>query len=304
MRVGNTSRIHPVNYAKSKPGLNVSPELIKRRCAHVIDLGALRASVGPLWESIEEAVQSRMATVMSRRLSIADCYEKLDDTHYLIISPSAEMEDGALLAVRVACEFLKSLEDKCDVSNLRIDVVERITSDGMQSTPIHMDRLARLVEQAQVTDVIFPPHLRRARAAKPIENDSGRPARGMLRPSYRFEPIWDAHKEAITTCLCVPDEIVCANSNLQVSLNVKEVTLRERTNLEVRGILTGTQQLSKKFELGDRFILGIPVSFDTLCSSFGRSELIAVCRGLPNVYRQYLSFFLTDVPLGASAITS
>jgi hypothetical protein len=93
--VGNTPRIHPVNYAKSKPGLNVSPELTERRCAHVIDLGALRASVGPLWESIEEAVQSRMATVMSTQLSIADCYEKLDDTHYLIISPSAEMEDGA-----------------------------------------------------------------------------------------------------------------------------------------------------------------------------------------------------------------
>jgi hypothetical protein len=173
--VGNTPRIHPVNYAKSKSGLNVSPELIKRRCAHVIDLGALRASVGPLWGSIEEAVQSRMATLMSTQLSIADCYEKLDDTHHLIISPSAEMEDGALLAVRVGCEFLKSLEDKCDLSNLRIDVAERITSDGMQSTPIRMDRLARLVEQAQVTDVIFPPHLRRARLRSPLKTTAGDP---------------------------------------------------------------------------------------------------------------------------------
>jgi hypothetical protein len=241
-----------------------------------------------------------MATVMASQLSVADCYEKLDDTHYLIVSPSEEVEDGSILPVRVACEFLKSLEGKCDLSNVRIDLVEQVVGDKIQSTPIRLDRLARLVELAQVSDVIFPPHLRRVAPTQTSDSGAERPSRGALRANYRFEAIWDTQKEAITTYLCVPDGILCANTSLEVSIDLSDLSLRERSNIEVQGILIGAQQLSKKIELGDRFILGIPLSFDTMCSPYGRSEIARVLRGLPGLYRQYLTFFLMDIPLGVS----
>ncbi len=286
-----------MNNVRMKPKTAIPAELIPRRCVHVINLCALRGSVGPLWDSIQEAIEARMAAVMATQLSTADCYERLDDTHYLVVTPMAEADQGAVIAVRAACEFLKSLNGSCDLSNVCIDVVDYLGEDGLDCTPIRLDRLAQLVDQAQVADVILPPHLRR-NAPLHVDTATGTAPRGPLHVVHRFEAIWDAKHEAVTTYLCKAEKITYGPDESTVQFG--ELTLRERTNVELMGLMAGTNHLSRKVENGDRFLLGIPLSFDTMCSPYGRSEVMRTCRGLPRIYRQYLSFLLAGIPLGVS----
>ncbi|MGZ5920354.1 MAG: hypothetical protein ACXWLT_01145 [Rhizomicrobium sp.] len=234
---------------------------------------------------------------MAAHLSTADCYERLDDTRCMIVTPNARGDEGAIIAVRVACEFLKSLNGSCDLSNVRIELAESLTGEGIQTVPLRLDRVASLVERAQVTDVILPPHLRRG--APPPAEETVRAAHKEMKINHQFEPVWDARHEAITTYICRPHQVMCDAAS-PVALQLDELNARERINLEISGLLAGAHELSLKVETGDRFLLCMPLSFDTMCSPYGRSEIVRTCQGLPVLYRQYISFLITGVPPGVS----
>jgi hypothetical protein len=283
-------------HAKSR----VPPDLIERRCAHIIDLSAVRAAMGTLWSVMQGSVRSRLESVITKGLTSADYYERLDEERYLIVTPNAPAEEGATITLKIASEFLNALNGSCDLRNVHIETAEQ---DGAHIVGrlIEATALAELIEKAGITDVTVPPKLRRGASPqleKPVSGGGPAP-RSELRIAHRFEALWDARNQAITTYISLPDSITCAEEP-DGQLAPGELTIRERTRLEMSGLMAGVAHLSRFLEGGERFLLCVPISFDMVCSPYGRMEFTATCRGLPGAFRQYLVFLLTDVPLGVT----
>ncbi|HTT97759.1 MAG TPA: hypothetical protein VMF58_06885 [Rhizomicrobium sp.] len=268
----------------------------------MIDLSCFRVSAGSIWGSIQDAVRTKFETILRQRLAPTDSFERIDETRYLIVTPQTAGDDGAIFAVRIAHEMAIALNGRCEFTDLRVETVKKSGPSAIACRPMRSETLAALIDKAQIPEVVLPAHLRgrlRTQTSDTEPNRAGNVRRSQLSVAHQFEPVWNVHREAISTYLCTPKTIVSANSP-GIELNISDLDLRERTNVELSCIQTGVKFLSRNLESGDRFLLGLPISFETLCSPYGRMEFAGLCRGLPAVYRQYLVFAIVEVPSGVT----
>jgi hypothetical protein len=280
--------------------LPILPEGMAPGRAHVADLCTIRIAMGALWSSMREGVRGRLERIIARCLGPSDSYRRLDDERYLIITPAATDDEGAVLVLRILVEFFQTLNGGCDLDDIRIASAEPGPDAGLQIIPIPPPDLARLAEKANLQGIMLPRTLR----GLAMQSDKDAPAepvmrRGPLTVSHHFEPLWDAPNQAVTTYICAPKAIICADAQ-EAQLQPDDLNPRERSMVEMAGLMKGVGYLSKFIEAGDRFLLCMPFSFETLSSPYGRMEFVRTCRGMPIAYRQYLMFFLADVPLGVT----
>ncbi len=287
----------PVENALSTPSSGGRDDL-KPGCAHIIDLCAVRSAMGPLWNTMQDGVRGRLEHVIGQRLSSTDYYERLDAERYLIVTPSARDGEGAVFAVRVMIDFLTALNGTCAFGDIHIEVAESDSKGGVRGRPVPVTVLIKVVEKAGLSDIMLPPQLRGAAVQTKKDQPAGQAVRP-LNTVHHFEPLWDARNQAITTYMCVPQSITAAETP-DTPVAMSDLNVRERTTIELAGLVKGVGFMSKFVEAGDRFLLCVPISFETLCSPYGRTEFTGICRGLPATYRQYLIFLLTDVPLGVT----
>lgn len=280
--------------------LPLLPEGLAPGCAHVADLCTVRIGMGALWASMQDGVRGRLERIMAQRLAAGDHYRRLDDERYLVVTPEAQDGEGAILLLRILSEFFLTLNGSCDLDDIRIALAEPDPERGLKTAPLSSADLARLVEKAGLQGIALPRTLRGL--AAPCDKDAPvepPPRRAPLSVSHHFEPLWDARNQAVTTYICAPRAIACADAP-EARLTPDDLTQRERGMVEMAGLMKGVGSLSKFVEAGDRFLLCMPFSFGTLSSPHGRMEFVRTCRGLPAAYRQYLMFLLADVPLGVT----
>ncbi len=279
---------------------SVPSEEMPAGCAHIVDLCTVRIAMGALWSTMQDGVRGRLQRIMAQRLDASDHFRRLDHERYLAITPSAGEHESATLMLRVMSEFFLTLNGSCELEEIRIAAAEPDGAGGIKDTPLPAAELARLVERAGLPGIVLPRPLR-GLLPQPDKDAPVEPAlrRAPLQVSHHFEPLWDAPNEAVTTYMCAPERIACAEAP-DVRLRPDELTVRERSMLEMAGLMKGVGYLSRFVEAGDRFLLCLPFSFETLSSPYGRMEFVRTCRGLPVAYRQYLLFLLADVPLGVT----
>jgi hypothetical protein len=110
--------------------------------------------------------------------------------------------------------------------------------------------------------------------------------------SHKFTPIWDAQQEAVTTYRCVSAEQIASDAagpDLQAKLDLAVTVSR---------VVKATEVLGRHLEMGEKFLMWIPIAFDVLTSPVGRMEIAGVCRSVSPDLRPYLIFEMSDLPFG------
>ena len=280
----------------------LEPELFERRCVHVLDLCIIRSSSGPLWEEIGSSIRARLESILQARLKPDSSYERAGDTRYVIVTPGTQNDEGAIAVLRIAAELEATLNGRCDLDRIHI---EEAIFDGptrIRSHRIWPEQLSLLAQRGQIFDADDPSQAgqglsgradRRRQTKRPSKRRSG------LEIAHQFEPVWDAKNEVISTYLCTPQSIESRDAPGE-TVKFCELTQGERTVVELSCLRFGVGQLSRSLESGDRFLLSVPISFETLCTPGGRAEFGRTCRGLPAIYRPYIMFLLTDLPVGVT----
>ncbi len=278
----------------------IPPELFERGNVHVIDLCAIKSASGPLWSEIGGSICSRLETILCLRLEEPSWFEKATETRYVVVTPRAEGDDGAIFAFRIVCELQEALNGRCDFDQMHIEAAVADGPNSIKSTRIRSEQLALLAERSQIFEGTSP-HRRRRRVSTRAKS-AGRivKRRSGLRVTHQFEPVWDARHEVVSTYLCTPASIASSDDASDETVPLSELTAGERTMVELSCLKTGVGHLSRHLESGDRFLLGVALSFETLCTPSGRMEFGGTCRGLPEIYRPYIMFLLTDIPLGVT----
>ncbi|MEI9888099.1 MAG: hypothetical protein WDN08_16690 [Rhizomicrobium sp.] len=280
----------------------IAPELFERRCVHVIDLSVVKTTSGPLWDEIGASIRSRLESILRTQLSPESYFERSSETRYVLVTPATRNDDGAIAALRVAGELETTLNGRCDLDRIHI---EEAAYDGpcrIKSQRIWPEQLNLLAQRGQLFDTADPSQAglglagradRRRQTKRPSKRRSG------LEIVHHFEPVWDAKNEVISTYLCTPESIESCDAPGE-KIKFSDLTQSERATAELSCLKTGVGQLSRSLESGDRFLLGVPISFETLCTPNGRTEFSRTCRGLPAIYRPYIMFLLVDLPVGVT----
>ena len=269
----------------------IPAELFERRCVHVIDLAETKAASGPLWSEIGDSVCGRLESIFRLRLDASGTFEKVGETRYVIVTPSAQSEDGLIIAFRIVSELQMTLNGRCEIDQMHIEIAVADGPNSIKSSRVRVEQLVALSKKHTFSESSRADPHRRTAHSKNFSAD--------FLITHQFEPIWDARHQVVSTYLCTAAEISSSSAGGTV-LQLADLAPSERTIVELSCLRTGVGKLSRCLETGDRFLLGIRISFETLCSPAGRMEFSGTCRGLPALYRPYIMFLLVDVPLGVT----
>jgi hypothetical protein len=277
----------------------VPPEALARGATYIINLSVLRAETGALWSSLVEGVHLRLETACKRALAPQDYFANVDELRYLVAINAGQPSESAEVVLRIAYELTIAILGSCEPRGLSLERVEGYGNGDLISSPIRPDELARIAQGVDASQRTLP-----AKSSEWSEEGGKRkkrvPHRDGITIHHHFEPIWDCRHEAITTYMCCPERVEETDGVGTKTLDISDLTQQERTTLDLSCIAHGVRSLSRGVEIGDRFVLALPVGFETLSAPLGRTEFVRLCRGLPAAYRPYLLFMLTGVPLGVA----
>lgn len=296
-----------------------SPAFLERGCVNVISLSDIRAQAGDRWNRIRVNVYDRIETLLRQRLGPSDFFARIEETKYLVTMPSSEPEDVNIICMRVAYDLYTNLLGQCDVNQIHVYKAINAGEGQMQLIQIPTERMAVLAEKAGLNNspagenakqpspsggaTSASPAIFRTEDNFPAVNQTVNVHEGLEERSktltivHQFVPLWSMANNAITTYICEPRQIMSLDIPRR-PITLPQLTLRERIKIELTTLREGIAKLAAHIESGNRFILGMQVSFDVLGAPAGRMEYLAECRNFSNEYRAYLDFIITDVPQG------
>ncbi len=287
-----------------------SPALLERGCVNVIGLEAIRQEEGPRWPQIRDGVYAHLEELLREKLGPTDFFARFDDVSYLVTMPSANPEDVNVVCLRVAYDLFSNFFGQCDIRRIQVSTASNAGENLLALKPLPSGRIDTLVEMAGIQDS-NPPDIviSNVSAPSPIVGDRSTAAEdGMQSPAARaaapivehhYIPVWAVPNCAITTYICAPKSILAAEPPKK-HIAIAQPTSRERILVELSCLHAGVGQLAKQGRTGERFLLGVAISFDVLGSPAGRMEFLSACHGLSSEYRQHLEFTLTEVPPGVA----
>lgn len=295
-----------------------SPVFLDRGCVNVISLADIRDEAGARWARMRDGVYDRIEALLRQRLGPADFFARIDETKYLVTMPSSEPEDVNVVCLKVAYELTSNLLGQCNINQIQVSKAVNAGENQMSLLQLPTERLAILAEKAGLEDgktVVspVPPTAQRQLSllglkpddpfSKAVTNQTFNVVEGAeehtktLTIVHQFVPLWSALNNAITTYICEPRQIMSLDIPRR-AITVPQLTLKERIRIEIATLREGMAKLASHIESGNRFILGVQVSFDVLGAPAGRMEYLNECRNFSSDYRSYLDFILTDVPGG------
>lgn len=283
-----------------------SPAFLNRGCVNVIGLDAIKDQAGSRWPRVQSNVYDRLETLLRQRLGPTDFFARIDETAYLVTMPSTEPEDVDAVCLRIAYDLCSNLLGQCDIGQLRVSKASQAGEHQMALKPLGIETVAVLAEKAGIhyptkgghteqdedEDSLFP-----SENGIIINPDEGEVGAKALTIAHQYMPLWSAINNAITTYICEPRQVMSLDLPRR-PVTVPQLTMKERIKIELSSLREGINKLSQHIESGNRFILGVLVSFDVLGTPAGRMEYLNECRNLSHEYRQYLDFILTEVPQG------
>jgi len=285
----------------------IADELYAQGCVFIIDLFSIRVSSGVLWERTRENISQRLSSILSRLAPQATQHLSGPSlTRCIVTLPEIAPEKGIAVCVRAAYELAIGLLGRCEISDIHVSRAAKSSSGALLPKRLQTEELLSIVERLKLSDLIIPKQLASKRP-KAEGVDASEAAASMSSSKQRnfkvtvgFEPVWDARAEAVCMYRCAPHGLALEGGGDETISAPGELSRKERAAIEFNTFLLGIEELSKCVERDDRFLLNIPISFETLASPIQRTELSQICHGILPAYRQYIIFTITDVPLGVS----
>lgn len=257
-----------------------SPDLLARGCVCVIGLDHIRSATGARWEKSRHSVWAHLENLLRQRLAPTDFYTRLDDVSMLVSLPALGMEEAQICCLRVAQELNAMMMGSSEPEDVILQRAVPAPDGGIATEHIPAIRLRELASRGGMSE-----HAAQPRTA------SGAAEPGELR--HRFQPVWNAQKQAVTTwrCFSIAPPHAPAVPTPQASLRHELAMTRSR-------IQHATRILSEKLQVQQRFLLWLPLSFEMMSAPVSRMEIAAALRELPGELRPYLMFEIENLPYG------
>ena len=273
-----------------------------------IGLTKIREKLGDRWAHVAERADDITRKAIERRLTSADVYTHYKELHYLIIFAQLSKDQAQLKCALIAEEITKRLLGD-DIAPELLEVKTMVAPIGGDIGFEDVPGIEALAEKINCSDDESANGKSAAATATAAEDDQwwldgnadGSDPLAGVQVVYR--PMWDVKRNAVTTYVCVP-ALPGPDGRLRVGESeiprLKEPAVAHRLDAMVqRRVIT---DLRKLVAANQRYLLCLPVHFETLASGPRRAEFADLCqRGIPAQGAKFLVFEITNVPAGVPA---
>lgn len=254
----------------------------------------IAAQFGERWKSAADRAESIAAQTIERHLSLPDdAYVRLDTLTYLVLFSRTPAATANAAAGRIATEIAEQLlGTSWEPEQLTLLTVFGRIPDGLEarSIPIPGPRSGSLLDSI----------LRSAEAGEKL--GSGREASAddpFRETTLVYRPMWDVQLGVLSTYLAVPAQRTASGelrAGTSEMMTAGDAELTARLDAVVVGRVAA--ELEESVAAGRKFLVGIPVHFDTLAARGSRTEFLAACDAIPLAARRLVIFELLNVPVG------
>lgn len=256
----------------------------------VIGLDGIKRVAAARWEKMKPSIYQRIETILRQKLGPSDFFIQIDEISYLVTIPAVEPEEAQVCCLRVAYELHTGLLGPCTIGQLQIAAAVAKDDNTLDVVPIVAPQILTLAERAGLDELVSASKANdeRKHALQRVQAKSPHPG-----VTHCFVPVWDARAEAISAYRCVvtatepPADSVTpigkARSALKLALAALDISVAALDAAIVRG---------------ERFLIHVRVTFETLTSPVARMEFVSACRDLSHELRPYLVFEIADLPVG------
>jgi len=253
----------------------------------IIGLDRAREKFGASWERLSGRIERIARNAIERYLLPGDIYTVWQETSYLIVFASLDLERARMKCMLIADEMMKALFGEAGSDIVMIDsAVTRVESGG--------DRSPR-----SIIDQLSPPHETPGKEAttagetKPATVASSKAARAL---QFAYRPIWDTTLGALSAYLCMP---VQHGVEVRTSFAAGAATSAEAAQLDFALQEHVVATLTRMLEQGCRALIVPSVHFETLAAGPSRRRYVeTLTKSITSEMARLLVIEIVDVPDG------
>ena len=257
----------------------------------VIGLDTIRRVADGRWDKMRESIYSRIEAILRQKLGPSDFFIRIDEVSYLVTIPAVEPEEAQICCLRVAYELHTGLLGPCSISQLHIATAIAKNDTTLALAPIVIPQILTLAERAGIEELVGAGSSEIGRMRRTRFSDRQDAAHQDL--VHSFAPIWDARAEAICAYRCVTEPI-----EPEADPRTPADKARSALRLAIEALDRSVDALEHGAARGERFLVHVRVSFETLTSPVARMEFVSACRQLSHELRPYLVFEIAELPVG------
>lgn len=273
-------------------------------CVHLLGLEEIRERAGRKWVVIESRVHDVTERILRKNLSPADAWIRYDGDTYLVVFSSQDKAKAQLTCGRVKTELMELLLGKQETRDITVQTVVVDMNGGMllESHPLGslLDTMAARAAQATEQQGGIRGEMTPAGPwsdARDFNVAVPAPDPGVL--DFVHHPIWDAIAHVTSTYVCLPrlTRRGCAPLTGYTVLDDSEDT-NAILDLDRHTLLEGMATFTELFQNRFRYILTLPVHFETMANTKRRRDYLTTCRVISKYLAPFVTFELVGLPRG------
>lgn len=259
----------------------------------LVGMNEIRQALGEgAWETVAGKAHEITEATIRAHLSANDACDRRDDETYILCFADTDKRDAEAKAERIVSEIKERLAREAPQAAERVRVSHEVSElewveDEASATPL-IDMLAgslrKVREEAD-------------RAAKQWRHALVHEA------TVVYGPLWRSKARAVPMFRCLLDDATgkIALERLRMLSGI-DALLQTTSELECVMFSRAVQALHALLQNNGTAALVVPVSFHTLNERRLRERFTALCRDMPDAYRQFVIFELRAVPSGVPDI--
>lgn len=270
---------------------------------HLLGLDQLQEAIGEKWPLISERVHDLAARMLRKHLSPNDTWIKYDNANYLIVFSGRDKAAAQLICGKVKAELHELLLGRSETDTI---TVKTATIDLDGQVLVETQRLGDLLEafamQASAATACTGCDHRGDDAEPPCIDTAQTLAQklgltGKAELEFMYRPVWDAYAQVISTYVC---EAFLARPGFSKVRGYDVLYNPENgddiLDLDVRTYSEAIATYNELFKNRFRFVLTIPVHFETLANTKRRREYWQLFRITPKYLLPFVAFELVGLP--------
>lgn len=284
------------------------PQLLSAGRIHMINFTTLRERLGDSWPRLRDRVHAAADRLINNAIGPRDVQFRNGDGEYIIVFAALNKQAATLVCAKVAEELHRLFLGEPDLSEVTI-----ATAVGMVDGRL-------LYEKASAADLLrgFGPDHRQA-PPEPVapQPETARDGAGdsvaaqteprklqlasqeFERIHTMFRPIWDVRRQVISTYMCTPVRLFPDGTSVEGIAALASISDAQRlVARDVDFLIDTVEILDELFRNKFRFMVSVPVCFETLAVRRSRQEYLGLCQSVPPYLRQFLSFEFLRFPEG------
>ncbi|MBI1776733.1 MAG: hypothetical protein HYR63_15415, partial [Proteobacteria bacterium] len=251
---------------------------------------------GDAWSRVAARADQVAERVIQKRLTQQDMMTKVHDLNYLILFAGASQEEAQLRCRLIAGEIAKQLmgeDGSGDLLSVKTGVTPVDGATLFEDTPSLDELASRLAADDSHSEAA-------AAAAKPKEEaQAPEPTDPLAAVEFVYRPMWDVRRKVVTAFLCLPAVRLAGGQRIIGENAIVGIDTEETQRaLDLRILKRVTDDLLTAFNAGRKFLLAVPVHFDTISTAARRLEYLNECRRLSPLASKLMMFEVIGAPEG------